>query len=112
MQLGTNLFVEIGGAKLTAFPRSNHAQDFNLRAKKKKGIIMSNSEIQSPLAIVNEKNRARSVHYSKLFSIAKMTKEVLVVRGASKKKVVRASGATASIIETAGFKQSYVTHKS
>lgn len=69
-------------------------------------------EIQSPLAIVNEKNRARSVHYSQLFSIAKMTKEVLVVRGTSKKKMVRASGATANIIETAGFKQSYVTHKS
>jgi len=68
--------------------------------------------IQSPLAIVNKKNRARSVHYSKLFSIAKMTKEVLVVRGTSKKKMVRVSGATASIIETAGFKQSYVTHKS
>lgn len=63
---------------------------------------------------MNEKNRAPSVHYSQLFSIAKMTKEVLVVRGTSKKKMARASGATASIIETAGFRQtqSDVTHKS
>ena len=70
--------------------------------------------VQSPLAIVNEKNKAPSVDYSQLFSIAKMTKEVLVVRGTSKKRMARASGATASIIESAGFRrtQSYVTHKS
>ena len=35
------------------------------------------SLIQSPLAIVNDKNRALSVHYSQVFTIPKLTKVVL-----------------------------------
>ena len=62
---------------------------------------------------MNDKNRAPTVDYSYWFIIAKMTKGVLVVRGISRKKMVRVSGVTAGKIETAGFKQSYyVMYKS
>jgi len=40
-------------------------------------IGQSTRDIQSPLAIVNDKNRALSVHYSQVFTIPKLTKVVL-----------------------------------